>query len=229
MPSDAKYRPEGAAGGDATGVGHATTGSVTDKLTREQRMTLDEARLILNVEKEDAADKILQVRRPQITPRLHGLNTGAIHAEVRTSVQAELPSPATREARTTIIQDRASSILALPPVESRACEGAARRGTQGVACGREPSAAPSRSPFVKSAATFVIVLALARLSLLLGLVLALSRPVFAAPRIHAPAPLRFRVYNIPCLYYRPNALYDLHTITTVLPSPLRFTRPPQEG
>ncbi|RPD78810.1 hypothetical protein L226DRAFT_532114 [Lentinus tigrinus ALCF2SS1-7] len=58
--ANAKYRPTGAAGGDAAGVGHATSGSLTDRLTREHRMTADEARLILNVKKEDTAERILQ-------------------------------------------------------------------------------------------------------------------------------------------------------------------------
>ncbi|KAH9942445.1 uncharacterized protein BXZ73DRAFT_88018 [Epithele typhae] len=58
--ADAKYRPPGASGGDVAGVGHATSGSLTDKLTREMRMTADEARLILNVKKEDSAEKVLQ-------------------------------------------------------------------------------------------------------------------------------------------------------------------------
>ena len=39
----------------------ATSGSLTDRLTREHRMTVDEARLILNLKKEDSADKMLQV------------------------------------------------------------------------------------------------------------------------------------------------------------------------
>lgn len=64
---DAKYRPQGAAGGDAAGVGNATTGSATDKLTREHRMTVDEARLILNVKKEDSVERVLQVRRAYIS------------------------------------------------------------------------------------------------------------------------------------------------------------------
>ncbi|TFK91328.1 protein transporter [Polyporus arcularius HHB13444] len=58
--ANAKYRPEGGAGGDAAGVGHATSGSLTDRLTREHRMTAEEARLILNVKKEDPVEKILQ-------------------------------------------------------------------------------------------------------------------------------------------------------------------------
>ncbi|KAI0798710.1 hypothetical protein BC629DRAFT_243430 [Irpex lacteus] len=57
---NAKYRPEAAMGGDVSGLRTATSGSLTDRLTREHRMTLDEARLILNVKKEDPAEKILQ-------------------------------------------------------------------------------------------------------------------------------------------------------------------------
>jgi hypothetical protein len=58
---DAKHRPQGAIG-EVEGVGNATTGSVTDKLTREHRMTLDEAHLILNTKREEVIERILQVR-----------------------------------------------------------------------------------------------------------------------------------------------------------------------
>lgn len=54
--------------GEAEGVGNATTGSVTDKLTREHRMTLDEAHLILNTKREEAVERILQVRPPGLCP-----------------------------------------------------------------------------------------------------------------------------------------------------------------
>ena len=57
---DAKHRPEGL-GSDVTGVGKATSGSLTDKLTREHRLTLDEAHLILNAKKEDPMEQILAV------------------------------------------------------------------------------------------------------------------------------------------------------------------------
>ena len=60
--TDAKYRPEAAMGSDVAGLRNATSGSLTDRLTREHRMTLDEARLILNVKKEDSAERMLQVR-----------------------------------------------------------------------------------------------------------------------------------------------------------------------
>ncbi|KAI0930108.1 hypothetical protein AcV5_006902 [Taiwanofungus camphoratus] len=57
---NAKHRPQGAIGSDVAGVGNALSGSITDKLTREHRMTLDEARLILNVKKGDQTENILQ-------------------------------------------------------------------------------------------------------------------------------------------------------------------------
>lgn len=58
---DAKHRPQGAVGFDVAGVGNATTGSLTDKLTREHRMTLDEAHLILNAKRGDGIEQILEV------------------------------------------------------------------------------------------------------------------------------------------------------------------------
>jgi import inner membrane translocase subunit TIM16 len=58
---DAKHRPQGAIGSDVAGVGNATTGSMTDKLTREHRMTLDEAHLILDTKPADGMERILQV------------------------------------------------------------------------------------------------------------------------------------------------------------------------
>lgn len=57
---DAKYRPE-AVSGDVAGMQTATSGSLTDRLTREHRMSMDEARLILNMKKEDSAERMLQV------------------------------------------------------------------------------------------------------------------------------------------------------------------------
>ncbi|EJF65481.1 hypothetical protein DICSQDRAFT_144130 [Dichomitus squalens LYAD-421 SS1] len=58
--ANAKYRPPGTAGGDVAGIGNATSGSITDRLTREHRMTLDEARLILNVKDKDPVERIVQ-------------------------------------------------------------------------------------------------------------------------------------------------------------------------
>ncbi|KIJ39492.1 hypothetical protein M422DRAFT_210408 [Sphaerobolus stellatus SS14] len=56
---NAKHRPALAAS-DAAGVNHATSGSPTDKLTREHRMTLDEAHLILNTKKDTDLQQILK-------------------------------------------------------------------------------------------------------------------------------------------------------------------------
>ncbi|TCD61703.1 hypothetical protein EIP91_008033 [Steccherinum ochraceum] len=47
-------------GSDVAGIRNATSGSITDKLTREHRMTLDEAHLILNTKKEEPLESILQ-------------------------------------------------------------------------------------------------------------------------------------------------------------------------
>ena len=58
--ADAKHRPQGAI--EVAGVGNATTGSVTDQLTRELRMTLDEAHSILNAKRGDYLEHILRVR-----------------------------------------------------------------------------------------------------------------------------------------------------------------------
>ena len=57
---DAKHRPEGL-GSDVVGMGKATSGSLTDKLTREHRLTLDEAHLILNAKKEDSLEQVIAV------------------------------------------------------------------------------------------------------------------------------------------------------------------------
>jgi len=50
---NAQSRPQAALQSEAAGVTNATSGSLTDTLTREHRLTLDEARLILNLKKED--------------------------------------------------------------------------------------------------------------------------------------------------------------------------------
>ncbi|KAF8348078.1 Pam16-domain-containing protein, partial [Amanita rubescens] len=57
---NAKHRPAGAAGSDISGVENAKTGSITDTLTREHRMTLDEAQLILNVKRSDGLEQMLK-------------------------------------------------------------------------------------------------------------------------------------------------------------------------
>jgi hypothetical protein len=56
---DARYKPQGASGD----VGRANSDSTTDQATRAHRMTLDEAQLILNVNRTDPMEKAVQVRR----------------------------------------------------------------------------------------------------------------------------------------------------------------------
>lgn len=57
---DAKAAPQ-AIGSDVAGVSNARSGSLTDQLTRQHRMTLDEAHLILNIKRGEELEKILQV------------------------------------------------------------------------------------------------------------------------------------------------------------------------
>ncbi|VDC02761.1 unnamed protein product [Peniophora sp. CBMAI 1063] len=45
---------------DVGGVQNATSGSLTDRLTREHRMTLDEAHLILNVKRGDPMENVMK-------------------------------------------------------------------------------------------------------------------------------------------------------------------------
>jgi len=66
--ADAKNGPQGAIGSEVAGVGNATTGSVTDKLTRDHRMTLDEAHLILNAKRGEVIERIVQVRPSRRSP-----------------------------------------------------------------------------------------------------------------------------------------------------------------
>ena len=58
---DAKTSPQGVLGNDVAGVGNANSGSATDHLTRQHRMTLDEAQLILNVKRETPMEQIMKV------------------------------------------------------------------------------------------------------------------------------------------------------------------------
>lgn len=48
------------------GVGNASSGSMTDQLTRQHRMTLDEAHLILNVKRGEEMDNVLKVMSFQL-------------------------------------------------------------------------------------------------------------------------------------------------------------------
>jgi hypothetical protein len=65
--SDAKTPAQGAIGNDAAGVGTATSGSITDTLTRSHRMTLDEARLILDVKRGDDQPRVMKVSLFRLT------------------------------------------------------------------------------------------------------------------------------------------------------------------
>ncbi|KAK0461355.1 uncharacterized protein EV420DRAFT_1531712 [Desarmillaria tabescens] len=56
---NAKAAPQ-AIGSDVAGVSNARSGSLTDQLTRQHRMTLDEAHLILNTKRGEEMEKILQ-------------------------------------------------------------------------------------------------------------------------------------------------------------------------
>ncbi|KAH7339602.1 hypothetical protein B0J17DRAFT_655912 [Rhizoctonia solani] len=57
---NAKHRPAGAAEGEAAGIGNATSGSLTDKITRDHKMTIDEAQLILNVKRDAPLEEIVK-------------------------------------------------------------------------------------------------------------------------------------------------------------------------
>ncbi|KAL1742078.1 hypothetical protein HDZ31DRAFT_44052 [Schizophyllum fasciatum] len=57
---NAKYTPEAVAGGDVAGLKNATSQSITDQLTRQHRMTLDEAELILNVKREAEMEQVMK-------------------------------------------------------------------------------------------------------------------------------------------------------------------------
>jgi len=69
--ADAKHSPQGVLGSDVAGVGNANTGSMTDQLTRQHRMTIDEANLILNVKREESMEQILKVGQPDsVVPQI---------------------------------------------------------------------------------------------------------------------------------------------------------------
>ncbi|TFK22580.1 protein transporter [Coprinopsis marcescibilis] len=55
-----KSSQQAALASDAAGVGNATSTSPTDQLTRQHRMTIDEAQLILNVKKDTPMEQVLK-------------------------------------------------------------------------------------------------------------------------------------------------------------------------
>ncbi|KAJ4468184.1 hypothetical protein J3R30DRAFT_1682557 [Lentinula aciculospora] len=57
---NARAPTPGSLGNDVAGVGHASSSSITDQLTRQHRMTLDEAHLILNVKRGEEMENVLK-------------------------------------------------------------------------------------------------------------------------------------------------------------------------
>lgn len=128
---DAKSQPE-AFGSDVTGVGKATSGSLTDKLTREHRLTLDEAHMILNSKKEDSLEQILAVRAkfPVMLPALID-EWWPRCAALRASVQTEFSLGSSHSFKTSRRKACSGEVsLALPSVKGFPCEGTYRSGTQ---------------------------------------------------------------------------------------------------
>ncbi|KAJ7594853.1 hypothetical protein C8J56DRAFT_927784 [Mycena floridula] len=114
---NAKHSPQAALGGDVNGVGNATSGSITDQLTRQHRMTLDEAHLILNLKRGDEMKQVLQnyehlfkANSPPVAPAKDALPTGKVQAPVhshylqskvvraRERIEAEFTAEATPQA-----------------------------------------------------------------------------------------------------------------------------------
>ncbi|EJU04274.1 hypothetical protein DACRYDRAFT_20854 [Dacryopinax primogenitus] len=107
---NAQYRPASILGNEVAGVAGANTGSATDVLTRQHRMTLDEAHLILNTKKGDVMPSVLQkyehlfkVNAPPAPPEAgkphpkvpppysHYLQSKVVRAKER--IEAELNAP----------------------------------------------------------------------------------------------------------------------------------------
>lgn len=59
---DARHSPQGMLGSDIAGLKDASSSSITDQLTRQHRMTLDEAHLILNVKRGESLEVVQTVR-----------------------------------------------------------------------------------------------------------------------------------------------------------------------
>ncbi|KAG8926108.1 hypothetical protein FRC02_009200 [Tulasnella sp. 418] len=126
---NAQYRPGAAAGEEVAGLRNAASGSPTDILTREHRMTFDEAHLILNAKRGDPIDAIIKnyealfkANSPPAPPAPETVRPGRapparfhshylqskvvrarerIEAEMELLREAETKAPATAEAPTT--------------------------------------------------------------------------------------------------------------------------------
>ncbi|KAJ6586843.1 Pam16-domain-containing protein [Mycena vulgaris] len=105
---NAKHSPQGILGNDVGGVGNANSASRTDQLTRQHRMTLDEAHLILNIKHGEEMEKILQSyehlfkansappkpppgKQPSIISHSHYIQSKVVRARER--IEAELSQP----------------------------------------------------------------------------------------------------------------------------------------
>ncbi|KAF9051046.1 hypothetical protein BDZ89DRAFT_1056934 [Hymenopellis radicata] len=108
---NAKTAPQAGMGSDVAGVGNARSGSLTDQLTRQHRMTLDEAHLILNTKSESTLENVLQHyehllkanspppplpkgttgKAPPPKPHSHYIQSKVVRARER--IEAELKGP----------------------------------------------------------------------------------------------------------------------------------------
>ncbi|KAJ7096403.1 Pam16-domain-containing protein [Mycena epipterygia] len=104
---NAKHSPQGVLGNDASGVGNANSASRTDQLTRQHRMTLDEAHLILNLKQGEQMQKVLENyeymfkansppkqapgKQPSIISHSHYIQSKVVRARER--IEAELSEP----------------------------------------------------------------------------------------------------------------------------------------
>ena len=207
---DAKYRPPGVTGGDVAGVGNATSGSLTDKLTREMRMTADEARMILNVKKEDPAEKILQVR-------------AAPYAFFMRSAPTPFPLCACQpNVCSTCRAMNTSSRQTLPPqhLQNPRLGGKHRPRTRTTSsrrsCAQRSDSTPSSRP--RSRSRTLPPHHLPHQARQQRRPLLHSGGPLLPPRCRVLAPLCFRAC-IYCLHRRLNALYHPHIITITTPTP----------
>ena len=128
---DAKHRPEGL-GSDVTGVGKATSGSLTDKLTREHRLTLDEAHLILNAKKEESLEQILAVSAKfSVSFFAFADEWWSNFVALRAPVQTEFALGSNHSCKASNREACAGEVsLTLPPVKGCPGEGTYRSGAQ---------------------------------------------------------------------------------------------------
>ncbi|KAH7888851.1 hypothetical protein F5I97DRAFT_1803364, partial [Phlebopus sp. FC_14] len=138
---NAKHNPQGALGSDVAGVRNATSGSLADKLTREHRMTLDEAHLILNVKRGEGLENVLKsyehlfkVNSPKPTPEsvASGARAGKQPAPPAHShyLQSKVIRARERiEAETRIAQEDSGSTTRIRPELSERGPGGPTTGT----------------------------------------------------------------------------------------------------